>query len=98
MNVQSIAAPGRSAVLRNTTHLTHERLDAAIMAAKPFDNLANYRRFLLVQHAFHRDVAPLYLRAELQALIPDLDRRSRLAQLAQDAADIWGRLSCSRRR
>jgi heme oxygenase len=78
----------RSAALRAATHSTHDRIDTAIMAARPFDNVENYSRFLRVQYAFHRDVSPLYRDAKLAALIPDLISRSRVEQVAADAADL----------
>lgn len=84
----SPAIIGRAALLRAATHSTHEKLDASIMAARPFESRENYGRFLKVQHAFHRDVAPLYRAPALQHLIPDLSRRARLAAVAQDAADL----------
>src|SRR5690606_34104484 len=80
--------PGRALRLRDATHSTHERLDAAIMAARPFDSLAHYARFLQVQHGFHRDVAPLYDAGPLQRQIAGLAGRSRFAAVAADMRDI----------
>ncbi len=84
----SPAILGRAAILRAATHSTHETLDQSIMAARPFDSIGNYARFLKVQHAFHRDAAPLYRAPALQHLIPDLSQRTRLAAVAQDAASL----------
>lgn len=81
-------APTRAEHLRTVTHATHEVLDQTIMRARPFASIENYGLFLKVQHAFHRDVQPLYRRADLLALIPDLGHRSRLEAVAQDAADL----------
>lgn len=78
----------RAAVLRAATQSTHEKLDTSIMAARPFDSISNYSKFLKVQHAFHRDVSPLYDAQVLQNLIPDLPNRARLAAVVQDATDL----------
>ena len=88
-----LAIPTRAEALREATGATHKTLDQAIMAARPFDNVQNYGRFLKVQQAFHRDVAPLYRRADLSGLIADLDQRSRLDAITQDAADLGVELS-----
>lgn len=85
---QYMGAIDRAATLRAATHTTHEGLDKAIMATRPFDNKLNYGRFLRVQHALHRDVAPLYENAVLQLAFPDLATRARLAQVTRDAADL----------
>ncbi|WP_283180202.1 biliverdin-producing heme oxygenase [Gemmobacter sp. 24YEA27] len=79
---------GRARRLREATHSTHERLDAAIMAARPFESVQNYARFLKVQSGFHRDVAPLYQDPALQQLFPGLAGRSRFAAVAADLNDI----------
>ncbi|NPD17298.1 biliverdin-producing heme oxygenase [Xinfangfangia sp. D13-10-4-6] len=78
----------RAAVLRAATHSTHDTLDKSIMAARPFDSVANYSHFLKVQHAFHRDVSPLYDIPALRDFFPDLAHRARLAAVVQDAADL----------
>ena len=74
--------------LRVATRPTHESVDQTIMAAKPFESLTAYGRFLCVQHGIHRDVAPLYQTAALATLIPDLRCRQRLDTVEQDAADL----------
>lgn len=78
----------RAERLRAATHPTHEGLDKSIMAAEPFASLGNYGRFIAVQHGFHRDVAPLYARSDLAALIPDLASLGRFDAVTQDAADL----------
>lgn len=84
----AIPASTRAERFRAATHPSHEALDSAIMAAKPFDSIENYGRFLKVQHAFHRDVAPLYASPALQAVIADLPGRCRFEAVTQDAADL----------
>lgn len=81
-------AHSRSRRLREATHSTHEHLDATIMAARPFDSLQNYARFLQVQFGFHRDVAPLYQDPALQQVFPGLAGLSRFAAVAADLQDI----------
>lgn len=85
--------PSLAARLRAATHPTHEVLDRTIMAADPFSGIEPYGRYLRMQHALHRDVAPLYARADLAARVPDLARRCRLQAAAQDAADLGVALS-----
>ncbi len=79
---------GRWRRLKEATAETHEKLDRRIMAAEPFASRERYASFLLVQHAFHRDIRALYDRAELQQLFPDLATRARLDAAAQDLADV----------
>lgn len=85
---ESTALTTRAEHLRATTHAAHETVDQTIMRARPFSSVENYGLFLKVQYAFHRDVKPLYHHTDLLALIPDLDRRSRLEAVGQDAADL----------
>ena len=84
------APASRTKRLRAATHAAHERLDQRIMAGAPFASIANYLRFLQVQHAFHRDVDPLFRHAPLAALLPDLAGRRRLDLIGQDIADLGG--------
>ncbi len=85
----SIAGPtGRWQRLRAATEAVHASLDHRIMAAKPFENRARYGRFLLVQHAFHRDVDALYDDGQLGSLLPDLASRRRLPLIERDLADL----------
>lgn len=78
----------RAERLKQETTTTHEKLDAMIMAAEPFASLANYARFLRMQHALHRDVAPLYLRDDLAAVFPALADMPRAAAVEQDLRDL----------
>lgn len=78
----------RVARLRAGTHDEHEALDGRIMAGAPFASIANYGRFLQVQHGFHRDVDALYSHPALDAVLPDLAGRRRFAQVEQDLVDI----------
>lgn len=77
-----------SDMLRAATHPTHERLDRSIMAARPFESIEAYGRFLNVQHGIHRDVAPLYGAAILTERFPELEGRSRLGAVERDLADL----------
>lgn len=74
--------------LKSETSETHDRLDSRVMAAEPFADVANYRRFLAVQYAFHRDLEPLYADPALAALIPALAARNRLGRIGADLADL----------
>jgi heme oxygenase len=81
-------AESRASALKALTHAAHERLDAAIMAGRPFESRERYGRFLTVQYLFHRDIAALYDSPALGALLPDLPGRRRLADIAADLADL----------
>lgn len=81
-------AESRASALKALTHAAHERLDAAIMAGRPFESRERYGRFLTVQYLFHRDIAALYDSPTLGALLPDLPGRRRLADIAADLADL----------
>lgn len=58
------------------------------MAARPFDSVANYARFLKMQHDFHRDVSPLYAHPDLGRLLPDLADLSRYEAVSSDVSDL----------
>ncbi|MFD1330634.1 biliverdin-producing heme oxygenase [Methylopila musalis] len=91
MTVETLDNPldlGRSKRLKAATGATHERLDTAIMAGKPFASFTHYGRFLDVQHGFHREIDALYGEPRLGALLPDLASRRRLALIVRDMADI----------
>ena len=78
----------RSKRLKAATHGVHEQLDNRIMAAEPFRNRERYGRFLEMQHRFHRDIDPLYRHAALDAVLPDLEGRRRLAAIGRDIVDL----------
>ncbi|WP_313438476.1 biliverdin-producing heme oxygenase [Novosphingobium sp.] len=78
----------RAKRLKAATTETHDRLDKRIMAGQPFASVANYGRFLAVQHQFHRDIDALYDNAALSALLPDLADRRRFGQIGQDMKDL----------
>jgi heme oxygenase len=79
---------GLSDRLRAQTRTTHQGVDDAIMAAKPFASPQAYGRFLKVQHGIHFDVAPLYDNTELARAFLDLSGRGRLHAVEQDLADL----------
>ncbi len=78
----------RARRLKTLTGQAHDRLDAAIMAGRPFEDRSRYGRFLQIQHAFHRDIAPLYDVPELERLLPGLKARQRLSLTSLDLADL----------
>lgn len=80
--------PSRAKDLKAATAAAHERLDKRIMAANPFASADRYGRFLLVQHAFHREIDALYDNPVLDGLLPDLAGRRRLPQIKADLADL----------
>ncbi|MET0314645.1 MAG: biliverdin-producing heme oxygenase [Hansschlegelia sp.] len=78
----------RLARLRLTTAAEHDRLDKRILAGRPFESRERYGLFLRVQHGFHSRVDGAYRDPALNALIPELAARSRLAEVVQDFADL----------
>lgn len=80
--------PERTKRLKAATHEAHDRLDKRIMAADPFKDRDNYARFLRMQYVFHRDLDALFFDERLDALLPDLNGRSRLELIRQDFADL----------
>ena len=88
LDAPNMADSSRSKRLKASTQAVHERLDSRIMAADPFHDRERYGLFLSVQYRFHRDIDALYLIPALQAVLPDLDGRRRLAAIRQDMADL----------
>lgn len=78
----------RARRLRAATGDMHERLDSRINAAAAFDSVEAYGRFAQMQWVFHAELAPLYGDAGLQAVLPGLPGRQRLALVAADLADL----------
>ncbi len=78
----------RSQRLKAATRSTHDSLDKRIMAGDIFASREQFARFLRVQYRFHRDIQALYGRAELAALLPELDQRPRLQQIGSDLQDL----------
>jgi heme oxygenase len=83
-----LAVPSRAKRLKALTHETHERVDNSIMSAASFADRDGYARFLTMQSLFHRDLAALYHVPALQALLPGLAGRQRLALIEADLADL----------
>lgn len=81
-------APALSARLKAETADLHQKLDALVMAARPFESRENYGRFVRAQYLFQRDIESLYDDPRLLEMIPDLPTRPRLAAAAADLADL----------
>lgn len=88
LDAPNAADRSRSKRLKVSTQAAHERLDSRIMAGQPFRDRERYGLFIRVQYLFHRDIDALYLIPALQAVLPDLDGRRRLAAIRQDLADL----------
>ena len=84
----SVMELGRAGRLRAATGDMHERLDSRINAAAAFDSVAAYGRFAQMQWVFHAELAPLYGDTRLQALLPGLRERQRVALVAADLTDL----------
>lgn len=78
----------RTKRLKAATNSAHSRLDSRIMQAKPFVDRDRYRGFLKMQYMFHRDLDALFFDPQLDAIVPDLASRCRLAMIEQDFADL----------
>lgn len=79
---------GRRQRLRAATREVHDQLDQRIMAFRPFADLARYTAFVHTQYRLHRDVEALFAHPVLNASLPQLAERSRLALVRQDLADL----------
>lgn len=77
-----------SQMLRLATRTTHDRLDAAIMAARPFADLGRYGGLVRINAAFLALASPLYQAPALAALLPGLPARDRAAAALQDLATL----------
>ncbi|RMX03461.1 biliverdin-producing heme oxygenase [Corticibacter populi] len=82
------AAAGRRAALKEATRGVHEKLDRRIMAFNPFADRQRYQAFLLTQYRLHRDVEAFYVAPQLNAALPQLAERSRLALVELDLHDL----------
>jgi len=78
----------RSQRLKAATRDSHGALDQRIMAGDIFASRTQFARFLRVQYRFHRDLDPLYHSAPLDALLPGLAGRRRLARIGEDLGDL----------
>ena len=78
----------RTQRLKAATRAAHERLDKRIMQVNPFADRQSYARLLQMQYLFHRDLDALFFNEQLDALLPDLAGRRRLALIEQDFADL----------
>lgn len=85
---QIMLKSSRARRLKTTSSEVHDGLDRSIMAAEPFADTARYALFVQIQNAFHADIAALYQRADLQALIPDLSERCRYPHTGLDLSDL----------
>ncbi len=83
-----IKEESRTKRLKAATHSAHESLDQFIMQARPFADREHYGRFLTMQFLFHRDLDALFFNRNLELLLPDLGRRTRIELIAQDFVDI----------
>lgn len=79
---------GRRQRLKESTRTTHQALDQRIMAFNPFASREHYGRFVLAQYLLHRDVQALFDSTGLNAMLPQLSQRSRLALAEQDLKDL----------
>lgn len=86
--MNAVSEPSRSKRLKALTHVVHDRLDKSIMEASSFNDLEGYARFVGVQWGFHRDIDALYEDPALEALLPDLAARRRLALIEADLRDL----------
>jgi len=80
--------PSRARRLKALTHDVHDALDKSVMSAASFASIEGYGRFVQMQWAFHSDIDTLYDNAALQAVLPRLKDRRRLALIEADLADL----------
>lgn len=88
MNAYLAPEDSRSLRLKAATRDSHAALDKRIMVSDIFADRSNFARFLRVQYRFHRSIDALYANPALDALLPGLGERRRLAQVARDLQDL----------
>ncbi|RRD43926.1 biliverdin-producing heme oxygenase [Comamonadaceae bacterium OH3737_COT-264] len=74
--------------LKENSRATHDSVDALVMSVKPFENNANYIRFLQLQAVFHKIVDPLFQDPQLNARMPGLAERRRYDDVLLDLQDL----------
>ena len=67
----------RSQRLNQITNEPHQKLDALVKAHKPFDEVANFARFVVAQYLFQSELKALYTDPALKQIVPDLPERCR---------------------
>ena len=86
---ESAARPAlRSQRLNQITNEPHQKLDALVKAHKPFDEVANFARFVVAQYLFQSELKALYTDPALKQIVPDLPERCRAEQAKADLADL----------
>ncbi|WP_017906195.1 biliverdin-producing heme oxygenase [Pseudomonas asplenii] len=78
----------RSQRLNQITHEPHGKLDQLVKAHAPFENQANFARFVVAQYLFQSELVALYNDPELIAIVPDLPARCRADAAKADLADL----------
>ena len=78
----------RSQRLNQITNEPHQKLDALVKAHKPFDEVANFARFVVAQYLFQSELKALYTDPALKQIVPDLPERCRAEQAKADLADL----------
>ncbi|HDS1818147.1 TPA: biliverdin-producing heme oxygenase [Pseudomonas putida] len=86
--------PGRCARLKASSSRDHDRVDELVMAARPFEDLERYARFLQVQHHFHGSLTALYRDEQLNQRLPGLVQLSRFDAVETDLRDLGLALPC----
>ena len=86
---ESAARPAlRSQRLNQITNEPHQKLDALVKAHKPFEEVANFARFVVAQYLFQSELKALYTDPALKEIVPDLPERCRAEQAKADLADL----------
>ncbi|QXI29756.1 biliverdin-producing heme oxygenase [Pseudomonas vanderleydeniana] len=78
----------RSQRLNQITNEPHSKLDQLVKAHAPFENQANFARFVVAQYLFQSELVALYNDPALIALVPDLPARCRAEAAKADLADL----------
>ena len=78
----------RSQRLNQITNEPHQKLDALVKAHKPFEEVANFARFVVAQYLFQSELKALYTDPALKEIVPDLPERCRAEQAKADLADL----------
>ncbi len=74
--------------LEAATQAAREAVHKRLYLARPFENCTRYRRLLLIQYTFYREIDGIYEHPGLLALLPNLADRRNLQTIVADLYDL----------
>jgi heme oxygenase len=74
--------------LEVATRAAREAVQTRLELGRPFENCTRYRRLVLIQYAFYREIDGLYEHPGLLQLLPNLTDRRKLRAIIADLYDL----------